>query len=191
MMSLVLDMTSQWCHSDVMELTPFVDRLRRDLSDAAAAGGPEAQAAAERLALALDPATRMMLLEALSQAADEITGELEREAVDVRMSGREPQFVITHVEPAAPPAPPAPPEPPAAPEPEDDSQSRITLRLPESVKVRAEEAANGIGQSLNAWLVDAVRDALDGRRIDLEVGSSRITVTGEGVRRKQIRGWVS
>ncbi len=48
------------------------------------------------------------------------------------------------------------PEPP-----EDDSQSRITLRLPESVKVRAEEAANQIGQSLNAWLVDAVRDVLD------------------------------
>ena len=57
--------------------------------------------------------------------------------------------------------------------------------------MRAEEAANGIGQSLNAWLVDAVRDALDGRRIDLELGSNRITVTGDGVRRKQIRGWVS
>jgi hypothetical protein len=192
MMSFLLDMTSLWCQIDVMELSPFVERLRRDLSDAAAAGGPEAQAAAERLALALDPATRMMLLEALSQAAAEITGELDHDAVDVRMSGREPEFVVTHVEPSGPPAPPAPPEPPAAPEPpEDDSQSRITLRLPESVKVRAEESANAIGQSLNAWLVDAVRDALDGRRIDLEVGSSRITVTGDGVRRKQIRGWVS
>src|SRR3954454_1402422 len=191
MMSILLDLTSLWCQGDVMELTPFVERLRRDLSDAAAAGGPEAQAAADRLALALDPATRMMLLEALSQAADEITGELGSEAVDVRMSGREPQFVITHVEPSTPPAPPAPPEPLAAPEPEDDSQSRITLRLPESVKVRAEEPPPAIGQSLNAWLVDAVRDALDGRRVDLELGSNRITVTGEGVRRKQIRGWVS
>jgi HicB-like protein involved in pilus formation len=190
LMSNVLDMTSRWCQIDVMELTPFVERLRRDLSDAAAAGGPDAQAAAERLALALDPATRMMLLEALSQAAAEITGELGTDAVDVRMSGREPEFVITHVEPAAPPAPPAPPEPPLPPEPEDDSQSRITLRLPESVKVRAEEAATAIGQSLNAWLVDAVRDALDGRRIDLELGNSRITLTGDGVRRKQIRGWV-
>jgi len=172
-----------------MELNPFVERLRRDLSDAAAAGGPEAQAAGERLALALDPATRMMLLEALSQAAAEITGELDHEAVDVRMSGREPEFVVTPVEPDHPVAPPAPPAPPERPE--DDSQSRITLRLPESVKVRAEEAANSIGQSLNAWLVDAVRDALDGRRIDLEVGSHRLTVTGDGVRRKQIRGWVS
>src|SRR6478609_4323556 len=113
-MSISLDLTSSWCHSDVMELTPFVERLRRDLSDAAAAGGPEAQAAAERLALALDPATRMMLLEALSQAADEITGELEHDAVDVRMSGREPEFVVTPIAPAAPPAPPAPPQAPAA-----------------------------------------------------------------------------
>jgi uncharacterized protein (DUF1778 family) len=172
-----------------MELSPFVERLRRDLSDAAAAGGPEAQAAAERLALALDPATRMMLLEALSQAAAEITSDLDHEAVDVRMNGREPEFVVTQVQPAQPP--PAAPATPSQPEPEDDSQSRITLRLPESVKARAEEAANAIGQSLNAWLVDAVRDALDGRRIDLEVGSNRITVTGDGVRRRQIRGWVS
>ena len=172
-----------------MELTPFVERLRRDLSDAAAAGGPEAQTAAERLALALDPATRMMLLEALSQAAAEITSDLDHEAVDVRMSGREPEFVVTQVQPDQPP--PAAPAAPSQPEPEDDSQSRITLRLPESVNERAEEAANAIGQSLNAWLVDAVRDALDGRRIDLEVGSNRITVTVEGVRPRQIRGWLS
>ena len=173
-----------------MELTPFVDRLRRDLADAAAAGGPEAQAAAERLALALDPATRMMLLEALSQASAEITGALDHDAVDVRMNGREPEFVVTHLEAVAPPVPPAPPAPPAPPEPEDDNLSRITLRLPESVKTRAEEAANRTGHSLNAWLVDAVRDALDGNRVELELGSSRITLTGDGSRRKQVRGWV-
>ena len=174
-----------------MELTPFVERLRQDLSDAAAAGGAEAQAAAERLALALDPATRMMLLEALSQAAAEITGALDHDAVDVRMSGREPEFVVTHLEPGRATRAARPARTAGSPEPEDDSQSRITLRLPESVKARAEEAANRIGQSLNAWLVDAVRDALDGRRVDLELGSNRITVTGDGVRRKQVRGWVS
>jgi hypothetical protein len=171
-----------------MELTPFVERLRRDLSDAAAAGGPEAQAAAERLALALDPATRMMLLEALSEAAAEITSSLDHDAVDVRLNGREPEFTVTSLQPEQPAPPPPPPAAPAGPE--DDNQSRITLRLPESVKTRAEDAANQSGLSLNAWLVDAVRDALDGRRIDLEVGSSRITVTGDAGRRKQVRGWV-
>jgi hypothetical protein len=178
-----------------MELSPFVDRLRRDLADAAAAGGIEAQQAAERLALALDPATRMVLLETLSQAAAEITGALDHAAVDVRMNGREPEFVVTDLEPTAPATPPPPPEPPAPPEPEDANLSRITLRLPESVKVRAEEAAAQLGQSLNAWLVDAVRDTLDGRgRVDLQLGSNRISVSGDGIsgsRRRQVRGWVS
>ena len=177
-----------------MELTPFVERLRRDLSDAAAAGGPEAQAAAERLALALDPATRMMLLEVLSQAADEITGDAG-ERGRRRADERPRAAVRDHPRRAGwPPDPARSPQPPTPPEPEDDSQSRITLRLPESVKVRAEEAANGIGQSLNAWLVDAVRSALDGRRtIDLEIGSNRHHVhkRKKAYRRKQIRGWVS
>ena len=174
-----------------MELTPYVERLRRDLADAAAAGGAEAQQSAERLALALDPATRMMLLEALSQAAAEITGALDTHAVDVRMNGREPEFVVAEIEPATPPSTAT--EPPPAVEPEDANQSRITLRLPESVKTRAEDAATSAGQSLNAWLVDAVRDALDGPgRVDLQLGSSRITVSGgESVRRRQVRGWVS
>ncbi len=172
-----------------MELTPFVDRLRQDLSDAAAAGGPEAQAGADRLALALVPATRMMLLEALAEAAAEITGSLDHEAVDVRMNGREPEFVVTRLEPDTPSAPPTPPVPPAPPEPEDDSQSRITLRLPESVKLRAEEAASRLGHSLNAWLVDAVRDALDGNRVELDLGSTRLSFT-EANRRKHVRGWV-
>jgi len=173
-----------------MELTPFVERLRRDLSDAAAAGGPEAQAAADRLALALDPASRMMLLEALSEAAAEITSSLDLDAVDVRLNGREPEFVVTRLQSPEPPAPPLPPPPAGPPEPEDDNQSRITLRLPESVKSRAEEAANQTGQSLNAWLVEAVRGALDGKLVDLQLGSSRLTFSDDGSRRTHVRGWV-
>lgn len=175
-----------------MELTPYVDRLRQDLADAAAAGGDEARAAADRLALALAPATRMVLLEALSHAAAEISGSLDHDTVDVRMNGREPELVVTHLEtePPVAPMPPEPPAPPAVGEVEDGSQSRLTLRLPESVKTRAEEAATRVGQSLNSWLVDAVRDALDGGRVDLQVGSRRITVTGDSGRRKQVRGWV-
>ena len=180
-----------------MELSPFVERLRRDLSDAAAAGGPEAQAAAERLALALDPATRMMLLEALSQAAAEITGELDHEAVDVRMSGREPEFVVTQVQPDTPLAPPEPPAPPAPPEPEDDSQSRITLRLPESVKYKAEELAAKSGHSLNSWIVNVVRAATRERAVNVDIDLSSIPFldgpgfpSGRGRGSKRMTGWV-
>ena len=59
-----------------MDITPYVDSLRRDLIAAAEAAGPETRAAAERLAFALDPAARLALMEAISQAAAEITAEL-------------------------------------------------------------------------------------------------------------------
>jgi len=44
---------------------------------------------------------------------------------------------------------------------EADGTARVTLRLPESVKARAEEAAGREGVSVNGWLVRAVTYALD------------------------------
>jgi len=93
-----------------MDITPYVESLRQDLAAAAEAGGPEARQAAERLALALDPAVRLALMDALSQAAAEITSELAAGSVDVRLRGREPEFVVdVPTMPLAPPAAPAPP----------------------------------------------------------------------------------
>ena len=152
-----------------MDLTPYVDSLRHDLAAAAEAGGPEARTAAERLALALDPAVRMALMEALSQAAAEITSELPTGSVDVRLRGREPQLVVDV--PSAPPAPPLPPAPPTVEnlDDEDGGVARITLRLPESVKVRAEELATRGGHSLNTWLVNVVRNATRDRAINVDI----------------------
>src|SRR3954469_25493482 len=125
-----------------MDITPYVESLRRDLLAAAEAAGPEARAATERLAYALDPAARLALMEAISQAASEITAEMPAGGVDVRLDGRELAFVVDA--PTGPPAPPPPPPPPAPPTPEDEKEggvARITLRLPESVKAKAEEFA--------------------------------------------------
>ena len=61
-----------------MDITPYIDSLRRDLLAAADASGPEARETAERLTYALDPAARLAVMEAVSQAAAEITAELER-----------------------------------------------------------------------------------------------------------------
>jgi hypothetical protein len=141
-----------------MDITGYVDRLRADLVAAAASGGEAMVDAAERLATTLDSAVRMALLEALSDAAAEISTELDGGAVEVRLKGREPQFVVT--------PPPAPfsvdedPEVGGAGDPEDDGVTvRITLRLPESLKQRVEEAANRSRQSLNTWLIEAARTA--------------------------------
>jgi hypothetical protein len=165
-----------------MDLEPFLDNLRRELATAAAAGGAEARALAERLSAALDSAARLALLESLSAAADEITRDLAPGSVEVRLRGRDPEFVVTPPpddEPVGPPSgaeatlrralarraegqPPLPPAPPVPPEPDDPGgTSRITLRLPEHLKPRIDAAAGQAGLSVNSWLVRAVAAALE------------------------------
>jgi hypothetical protein len=145
-----------------MDLTPYVDNLRRELAVAAEAGGDEARALADRLTAPLDSALRLTLLEALSAAADEITRDLAPGSVEVRLRGRDPGFVVT-----TPPAfdhdgPPEPDAPAVAAGPvaDDGGTSRVNLRLPDQLKARAEEAATREGLSLNAWLVRAAASAL-------------------------------
>ena len=181
-----------------MDITPYVDSLRRDLAAAAEAGGDEAKAAAERLALALDPAVRLALMDALSQAAAEITSELPAGSVDVRLRGREPEFVVDV--PTMPLAPPAPPAPPLPPEPEevdeDGTVARITLRIPESLKAKAEEMAAKSGHSLNTWLVNTIRNATRDRAINVDIDLSSIPIfeelqRGPGRRGgRRMTGWV-
>ena len=78
-----------------MNLTPYVENLRRQLAVAADAGGEDARALAERLTAPLESAVRLMLLDALSAAADEITRELAPGSVELRLRSGEPDFVVT------------------------------------------------------------------------------------------------
>jgi hypothetical protein len=178
-----------------MDITPYVDSLRRDLLAAAEAAGPETHAAAERLTFALDPSARLALMEAISQAAAEITAEMSVGSVDVRLSGRELDFVVD----VAPPAPPAPPSAPPPPSPEDVEEggvARITLRLPESVKAKAEEFAARSGHSLNTWLVNVVRSATREGAVNVDIDLSSIPFLGGdpfgGGKRgeRRMTGWV-
>lgn len=144
-----------------MNLDPYVDNLRQQLLLAADGGGDNARALAERLLPPLDSSTRLVLLEAISAAADEITTDLAPGSVEVRLRGLNPSFVVT-----PPPAEEAfdrvvPTPAPGRVDAEDGGTSRINLRLPDALKVRAEEAAGREGLSLNAWLVRAATAALD------------------------------
>src|SRR3954453_15195031 len=78
-----------------MDLTQYVENLRRELAIAAGAGGGDAPAPAGRLTAPLEPAVRLMLLDALSAAADEITRELAPGSVELRLRAGEPDFVVT------------------------------------------------------------------------------------------------
>src|SRR5690242_18827141 len=101
-----LDVVPEWCHTDAVDLTQYVENLRRELSIAAEAGGEDARALADRLTAPLEPAVRLMLLEALSAAADEITRELAPGSVELRLRSGEPEFVVSPA-PADEPAEPA------------------------------------------------------------------------------------
>lgn len=175
---------------------------------AADAGGAENRPTAERLTAALDSAVRLTLLDALSTATEEITRDIAPGAVEVRLRGREPEFVVTPPQPSGTPADPSdapapprpgPPESPGPPErPDaqgwepDETTSRITLRLPDTLKVRVEEAAAREGRSVNAWLVQAAVTALTDdrshRRHHDERGSDRTEKGAWGIG-QQLTGW--
>jgi hypothetical protein len=161
-----------------MELQPYVDAVRHELSVAAAAGGPDAEALAERLTAPLESAIRLALLEALSEAAEQVSRDLAPGSVEVRLRGRDPEFTVSSgIEDGAD----MPDAPAVAPESEDDGGTwRVTLRLPEHLRAGVDAAARGDGLSVNAWLVRAVTAALGG-------GNRRRPRGDSG---KQFSGWV-
>jgi len=165
-----------------MELTEYVESIRRQFAAGAEAGGDEAKAQAERLFAPLESAIRLALQDALAAAAEEITCELAPGSVELRLRGREPEFVVSL------PQPEPPPEEPelsvsglVSPEGEEGATARINLRLPEHLKARVDEAAASEGLSINTWLVRATSAAVErsssARRQDRRspTGSQRYT----------------
>ena len=161
-----------------MDLQPYVESVRHELSVAAAAGGPDAAELADRLTAPLESAIRLALLEALSEAAELITRELAPGSVEVRLRGRDPHFTVI---PA--PAEPAEAPPMAVPADADDDGGtwRVTLRLPESLRTAVDSAARGAGLSVNAWLVRAAAGAL---------GTGQPRRGHDGPSGKSFSGWV-
>lgn len=155
-----------------MDLGPYVESIHRQLEVAAEAGGDEARALAERLAAPLDAAIRLALQDALAAATEEITTELAPGSVELRLRGRDPEFVVT-----LPPADASGEEsvegeetrPGAWPtggaggptEGDEGTMSRINLRMPDRLKARIEQAADGDELSVNAWLVRAAAAGVD------------------------------
>jgi hypothetical protein len=146
-----------------VNLAMYVETMRSQLVAAAEVGGPETRAAVERLAPGLEAAIRVVLLEALSAAADEITRELAPGAVEVRLRGSDPDFVVTMPSYESAVTASSAGTPTVIPAGDDEgATSRLNLRLPEGLKARIEEAARREGLSLNAWLVRAAATAVEG-----------------------------
>jgi predicted transcriptional regulator len=139
-----------------MELGQYVSDLQRQLVDAAANGAEDTRAVAERLAASLPAATRLVLLDALSAAVGEITRDLAPGSVDLRLRGREIEFVVTQPNIESD----GDERPVATVDLDDASTTRTTLRLPDVLKARVDEAATADGLSVNTWLVRAIAAAL-------------------------------
>jgi hypothetical protein len=170
-----------------VDFSPYVEQLRRELVSSAELGGDEARTLAERLTGPLEASVRLAMLSALSAAAEEITSQLAPGSVDVRLRGGDIGFVVT-----PPPAPehheeePAPaPAPAPAADGDDAATARITLRLPEQLKARIEDAAGREGFSVNTWLVRAVSQGLDAAAGTRPADSRRGRKYGQ-----QYSGWV-
>jgi HicB family len=143
-----------------MELSPYVAALRENLTAAAAAGDEQTRTAARVLAATIEPAARLAIMNALADLAGEVTLALEDRVVEVRLDGQDVQVVVTGAptddhEPADEP-------PPTMGDPQGDI-SRITVRLLEELKTKAEEAASARGVSLNSFVQQAVQGALHER----------------------------
>jgi hypothetical protein len=152
---------------------------------AAEMGGAESKDVIDRLSAGLEAATRLVLLETISAAADEITTALAPGAVEVRLRGTDPEFVVVLPSEAVGVVA----EGVTARSPglmsggdEDGGTSRLNLRLPEALKTRIEETARREGLSLNAWLVRTAAAAVEGSQ-------GQVPRTARGS--QQYTGWVS
>jgi Arc-like DNA binding domain len=154
-----------------MDLSPYIESVRTGVANASSLADEHTQQVAERLGTAIESSTRLALIQALADAAGSISAELAPSSVELRMVGRDPEFVVsvqtaeaepTLLMPEREPGEEAPTDSPTA-EADDEPVARITLRLPQSVKTRVDEMASSEGISTNAWLIRAVMDALSDR----------------------------
>jgi HicB family len=137
-----------------MQIDGYVQAVREDLARVAALGDETTARAAELLSVALESSLGRRLQEALGEAALELSGQLDSGRVEVRIAGGDPELVLVRDEEAEP-----------ADVVDDTRLARITLRLPEPLKARIEEAASRDGVSVNTWIVQAlVRHAHTAKR---------------------------
>jgi hypothetical protein len=180
-----------------MDLRLYIENIQEQLAVAADAGGDDARALAERLVAPLDAAIRLALQDLLAAAVEEITTELAPGSVELRLRGRNPEFVVT-----LPPGetsrediperdqddgpdrwPAADAAPRASGDADDGAMSRINLRMPDHLKARIEQAAGSEALSVNGWLVRAATAALERGELD-----SRPEPRSPG-RKQRYTGW--
>src|SRR3954469_12376050 len=153
-----------------MNLTIVLEGIQEDLQGLAGLGDERSVEIARRLSEALSSNLRLKLFDLLSQAAVEVSSKLPSGHVEVRLAGQEPELVF--VDSAGDPAGPASVVRRRAGDPAgagagEELSARISLRLPESLKIAVEKASAREGISTNAWLVRAIARATESRPVHI------------------------
>ncbi|RNG18244.1 hypothetical protein [Streptomyces botrytidirepellens] len=128
-----------------MDVSPFVDKLAREFAALAEIDSGDAGALAARL----EPVIRLTLFDALVAAADEINRDLAPGSVELRIRGRDPNFVVT---PSSPERSPETVVGSGTLSAEEGVTARINVRIPQQLKAAIERAASREGRSVDAWL---------------------------------------
>ena len=150
-----------------MNVAAYVEALQQDLANVAGVGDEAVAEAARRIAAALESSLRLRLMDALGEAAAELTNQLPDGHVEVRVTSGEPEFVYV-------PDPGTP-----APTSLEELTARITLRLPETLKTIVDAAAQEAGVSANTWLLQQITRSADPTRRHHK-GGRRMTGYGQG-----------
>ncbi len=129
-----------------MRLDPILTQIDSAIEAQLRLADPAVAETAAGFMEAFRPAVRSALLEVAQQVAAEIAAQLGDSRVDVRLVSGDPEMVVTPTG-----------DRPISPSGDDDLEARITLRLPGSLKGVIEDAAATSGDSINSWVVDALR----------------------------------
>ena len=149
-----------------MNVAAYVEALQQDLANVAGVGDEAVAEAARRIAAALESSLRLRLMDALGEAAAELTNQLPDGHVEVRVAAGEPELVYV-------PDPGSP-----APTSLEDLSARITLRLPETLKTIVDAAAQEAGVSANTWLLQQITRSAD-PKLRPHKGGRRMTGYGQ------------
>jgi hypothetical protein len=130
-----------------MQLTETALRFETTVQNQLRLGDPELATLGAELLEVLRPAIRQTLLEVAEMAAQEVSGQLSGQEVEVRLVDGDPELTVRSDRPR--------PGEETADIP--DVEARITLRLPAYLKDMITEAADVAGDSVNSFVVDALR----------------------------------
>lgn len=110
--------------------------------------GPEATELGTQLMAALQPAIRQTFFDVLCMAAAEVSSQLPGQRVEVKIVDGDPELVVgidaSHATDDT--------------DDDDSMETRITLRLPSNLKDLIAQAAQSTGESVNAFVVDALKN---------------------------------